>query len=222
MDAIGPNAYQQIRAEMTAKYSSFFQLQMCQYGVVATLCIALFAKESRAMGVACATALGFVVLAVTWIGAAWFTSATRLGAYLLVAWEVPAWNGWTQDESAKETPHPEWWILANRSESRAHKGGMFDWPHFFGEGLRRFFVHQIFVIGVIIFVGCVWVSPQDSTPPELLAPALELLIAFLVTLYGLSNAKGVFKEQVRLWKDYIERRRQYDAEFLQDYGLVKQ
>jgi len=225
-DAMDKIVYAQIRNEMTAIFTSFRQLEMGQYVVVAALVTTIlsFSRTQLWVSLGAGIALAGLVLGVAWLGAEWFSAATRQSAYLLVAYEIPDLENHAGD---REIDRKHLWILANRAESLKTLQEKYPGKHSFGTGLRTFYWHQAFLAAFSFIVIAIAFYPiwREADFPKFISAFIAALLLFdigLCVFKGLQSESGdLGKSQLKKWYEYVKDRPEYDQKLLEFMDLKR-
>jgi hypothetical protein len=133
--------YQSLRDEMTAYYTAFRNFELGQYGIVVVVFSVSVADSSLTMIALKAIAVMGFILMITKIATELHNKATRIGSYILVAYELKALKTEKQDSD-----YFKYWLLANRSSTfRGIKKGEKEGSGF-RKGLGNFYNRQTIII----------------------------------------------------------------------------
>lgn len=217
--------YQSLRDEMTAWFTAMHNYEIGQYGIVAVLFTLLLKTKSITFLTFGAIAIIGVILVVGIIYRDVQNKATRIGSYLLVAYEIPERNKHKKPKIDEEFQH---WILANRSSSSQGLGGEPGDNFGFNKEESRFYDRQFIAVLVFcVLTGIMITRVSIETHQDYRFDIVAIGLFFLATIYFIivnrkdkKASKTYEKKQVQIWKDYWANKPENDTRFLREiYGI---
>lgn len=218
--------YKSLRDDMTAHFTSFRQLQIQQYTICSVIwgtAITIGLKENLAWGVVgMCLALSLIIYATTKLGSHWHAAATRLGAYIFVAWELPELK---RDSAESSFNRRHLWILTNRSESYYKKNSKRKGS--FKSGLKHFYIQQcvLAIVSFIIFCFIFFINyiygKNELFHIKWILLAGQCIVLILLLLVAIDNglrtqeSDDIDAREVINWEEYCAKRSQHDQKFLQ-------
>ncbi|MGP6189851.1 MAG: hypothetical protein ACLPSH_07170 [Vulcanimicrobiaceae bacterium] len=225
--------YPTLRAEMTQTLFAFRQLLIGELSGYAALVASLFVVAGQNKHayvfpalVTLHAAIGFLIVTTTSTGNSWLSHVFRQGAYILVAFEIPALVAQGNDSKGRGPL----WIMANRSEALLHKGKAYQGLKYSpGTELGSFALRQagLSILASAVMAAIVADNYQTyfaSEPfPLSCALAFFALAALATPLYLLYReyvrSQVTLKEHTTNWLDYLKNRATHDDTLLKSYGI---
>lgn len=218
MEAI---VYQTLRDEMTSYLTAFRNFELGQYGIVVVVFSVLMTESNIAMIALKAIAIIGFIFMITKIGTELHNQATRLGSYILVAFELKALKAEKQDSD-----YFKYWILANRSSAfRGIRKGEKDRLGFRRE-LENFHFRQIVTITffwVLANLNSYIVTFRPNTNPLGIIDFAVIglfefffVVCVIFILKDRAESEDYGREQIRRWKIYCDNREENDNHYLSE------
>jgi cobalamin synthase len=207
------------RDEMTAYFTALRNLELGQYGVIVIVFIVLLKDCSIAsLAIKAVAIIGFIFIA-TKIGTELHNKSTRIGSYIMVAYELKA-----LEEGNEDDDRFQYWILANRGSS--FKGVVKSEKDSFGfrKNLAKYYFRQksamwFFAVLTVSMMIKVYLKTGQINPFDVVATILFVLLVpgCVWSIHkDEEEAEDYGKDQVRHWRDYCKDRKESDAHFLQE------
>lgn len=210
--------YQSLRDEMTAYFTALRNFELGQYGIIVVVFIVLLTDPSIAsLAIKAVAIIGFVFIA-TKIGTELHSKATRIGSYIMVAYELKA-----LEEGNDDDDRFQYIILANRSSS--FKGVKESERDRFGfrKNLAKFYSRQkaatgFFALLTVAMMAKVYAETGQIDPFDVGAAVIfALLVPVCIWLIHKDekDADDYGKSQIQRWRDYCKNRKEFDDHYLQ-------
>lgn len=216
--------YQSLRDEITAWFTAMNNYEIGQYAVVVVV-FSLLLKETNftILAFGAIAIIGFIFI-VSKIYTDVQNKATRMGSYLLFAYELKA-----REKSNTTDEEFEYWILANRSSSARSLEGKEKDYFGFNKEFSRFYERQLKAVIFIWTLTTIKMILSINEPPQIGRFGIVVISIFwlAILIYSIvinckdnKASKTYAKEQVKIWKEYWEAKPENDDYFLREvYGI---
>ena len=214
--------YQTLRDEMTSYYTALKNFELGQYAIIVVVFSVFTTEKNLAIiAIKAVSIIGFVFM-MTKICTELHNKSTRIGSYILVAYELEA-----RRSENHLTNLFECWILANRSSSfRGIRNGEKD-ESGFRKNLKGFHNRQL--VTIIFFwlltnflLGSVFLTPNLIISVGAFDILTIVLFEFLSVLFLLlirkdrEESEDYGRKQIMRWQGYFNSRNEFDSHFLSE------
>ena len=210
--------YQSLRNEMTSLFAASKNFEIGQYAVLVIVFNMLITEPNTVILIIKAITITAFIFMITRIVANLYYDATRLGAYILVAYEIYDMN---QPFNIDKDDKFQYWILANRSSTFYILSNNKEGKYGFLTSLANFYIRQIVTSVFFWILANFFIIRNFISKPciclEIFGVILfniMVVLSVVIIFFDNKKSKDYGKEQINQWKNYCDKRKECDDSFL--------